>query len=247
MNAYLLEQEWSRHTRLPERMRMPWSELQSSSWAEGQFEKPMKALKIPVDQSSAGKTKHNSLAERNNQFLLLATTTCLLEAGIPPCFWKYASHRHDSFSLVFSWMKKLAVGLCLGSGCRSEFFVSACALQAHELASQTTRRRVARCMWVCPRIGAPISSQAQRSCDCQRLCLSCMPSLRCKFASGSWHQEAIHESPRACCFSLVAAPLWLFHFPLPVKASVPKRAGLRRWLSGRRMAMRGPESDAIPC
>lgn len=144
-------------------------------------------------------------------------------------------------------MKKLAVGLCLGSGCRSEFLVSACALQAHELASQTTRRRVARCMWVCPRIGAPISSQAQRSCDCQRLCLSCMPSLRCKFASGSWHQEAIHESPRACCFSLVAAPLSLFHFPLPVKASVPKRAGLRRWLSGRRMAMRRPESDAIPC
>ena len=195
-------------------MRMPWSELQSSSWAEGQFEKPMKALKIPVDQSSAGKTKHNSLAERNNQFLLLATTTCLLEAGIPPCFWKYASHRHDSFSLVFSWMKKLAVGLCLGSGCRSEFSVSACALQAHEFASQTTRRRVARCMWVCPRIGAPISSQAQRSCDCQRLCLSCMPSLRCKVASGSWHQEAIHESPRAKALAASLLSLRLYRFSI---------------------------------
>ena len=50
----------------------------------------MKALKIPMDTSLAGKTKHNSLAERTNQFVLVATTTCLLEAGIPPCFWMYA-------------------------------------------------------------------------------------------------------------------------------------------------------------
>ena len=55
-----------------------------------QFIESMKALKIPMDHSLAGKTKHNSLAERNNQFLLVATTTCLLEAGIPPCFWRYA-------------------------------------------------------------------------------------------------------------------------------------------------------------
>ena len=50
----------------------------------------MKILKIPMDTSLAGKTKHNSLAERTNQFVLVATTTCLLEAGIPPCFWMYA-------------------------------------------------------------------------------------------------------------------------------------------------------------
>ena len=43
-----------------------------------------------MDQSLAGKTKHNSLAERNNQFLLVATTACMLEAGVPPCFWRYA-------------------------------------------------------------------------------------------------------------------------------------------------------------
>ena len=54
------------------------------------FEKAMQALKIPMDHSLAGKTKHNSLAERNNQFLLVATTTCMLEAGVPPCFWRYA-------------------------------------------------------------------------------------------------------------------------------------------------------------
>eukprot|EP00435_Cladocopium_sp_Y103_P031652 s4552_g8.t1 len=55
-----------------------------------QFKEAMKVLRIPIDYSLAGKTKHNSLTERNNQFLLVATTTCMLEAGIPPCFWKYA-------------------------------------------------------------------------------------------------------------------------------------------------------------
>lgn len=55
-----------------------------------QLTEAMKALKIPRDHSLAGKTKHNSLAERNNQFLLVATTTCPLEVGIPPCFWRYA-------------------------------------------------------------------------------------------------------------------------------------------------------------
>ena len=55
-----------------------------------QFDKAMKALKIPMDTSLARKTKHNSLAERTNQFVSVATTTCLLEAGIPPCFWMYA-------------------------------------------------------------------------------------------------------------------------------------------------------------
>ena len=55
-----------------------------------QFDKAMKILKIPMDTSLAGKTTHNSLAERTNQFVLVATTTCLLEAGIPPCFWMYA-------------------------------------------------------------------------------------------------------------------------------------------------------------
>ena len=47
-------------------------------------------LKILMDTSLSGKTKHNSRAERTNQFVLVATTTCLLEAGVPPCFWVYA-------------------------------------------------------------------------------------------------------------------------------------------------------------
>ena len=39
-----------------------------------QFDKAMQALKVPMDTSLAGKTKHNSLAERTSQFVLVATT-----------------------------------------------------------------------------------------------------------------------------------------------------------------------------
>ena len=54
-----------------------------------QFIEAMKALKIPMDHSLAGKTKHNSLAKRHNQFLLVATTTCWKLAFIH-AFWRYA-------------------------------------------------------------------------------------------------------------------------------------------------------------
>eukprot|EP00435_Cladocopium_sp_Y103_P004359 s6090_g1.t1 len=43
-----------------------------------QFREAMKALRIPIDYSLAGKTKHNSLAERNNQFLLEVSAWCKL-------------------------------------------------------------------------------------------------------------------------------------------------------------------------
>ena len=56
-----------------------------------QFEKAMDILKIPFDHALPGRPSTNSLAERNNQFILAtATTTCLLEAGLPACFWKIA-------------------------------------------------------------------------------------------------------------------------------------------------------------
>ena len=55
-----------------------------------QFESAMRELRIPLDQSLPGHPQNNSLAERNNQFLLATTTTCLLHAGLPPCFWPFA-------------------------------------------------------------------------------------------------------------------------------------------------------------
>ena len=47
-------------------------------------------MKIPIDHSLPGRPQTNSIAERTNQFILTATSTCLLEAGLPPCFWRTA-------------------------------------------------------------------------------------------------------------------------------------------------------------
>ena len=50
----------------------------------------MNILKIPFDHALPGRTSTNSLAERNNQFIL-TTTTLRREAGLPACFWKFAN------------------------------------------------------------------------------------------------------------------------------------------------------------
>ena len=51
-----------------------------------QFDEAMHEMKIPIDHSLPGRPQTNSIAERTNQFILAATATCLLEAGLPPCF-----------------------------------------------------------------------------------------------------------------------------------------------------------------
>ena len=43
----------------------------------------MTELKVPLDTSLPGRLQNNSLAEQNNQFLLLTTSTYLLEVGLP--------------------------------------------------------------------------------------------------------------------------------------------------------------------
>ena len=55
-----------------------------------QFVKACRELKITLDTSVPGRKVTNSLAERNIQFLVTATTTCLLEAGLPACYWTFA-------------------------------------------------------------------------------------------------------------------------------------------------------------
>lgn len=49
-----------------------------------QFVAAMKSLRIPFDHSLPGRAQTNSLAERVNQHIVTATSTCVLEAGIPP-------------------------------------------------------------------------------------------------------------------------------------------------------------------
>ena len=55
-----------------------------------QFVKACKELKITLDTSVPGRKVTNSLAERNIQFLVGIAATCLLEAGLPACYWSYA-------------------------------------------------------------------------------------------------------------------------------------------------------------
>ena len=65
-----------------------------------QFVKGMEALKIPFDHALSGRPSTNSLAERNNQFVIATTATCLLEAGLPACFWKFA---YDVYVIYSTW------------------------------------------------------------------------------------------------------------------------------------------------
>ena len=55
-----------------------------------QFVKACRELKITLDTSVPGRKVTNSLAERNIQSLVTATTTCLLEAELPACYWTFA-------------------------------------------------------------------------------------------------------------------------------------------------------------
>ena len=55
-----------------------------------QFVKACRELRITLDTSVPGRKVTNSLAERNIQFLVGATATCLLEAGLPACYWSFA-------------------------------------------------------------------------------------------------------------------------------------------------------------
>ena len=50
----------------------------------------MEELGIPLDHSLPGRSVTNSIAERNNLFMLETASTCLLHAGLPACFWPFA-------------------------------------------------------------------------------------------------------------------------------------------------------------
>ena len=75
------------------------------------FISAMGELGIPLDNSLPGRSVTNSIAERNNLFLLDTASTCLLHAGLPACFWpfavEYVSHALNIERLVdgSSWEK----------------------------------------------------------------------------------------------------------------------------------------------
>ena len=48
-------------------------------------------LNIPLGTSVPGVPHTNAIIERSNQLIDGGTTTCLVEAGLPPCYWSYAA------------------------------------------------------------------------------------------------------------------------------------------------------------
>ena len=43
------------------------------------------------ETSLPGVPRNNSMIERANQIILGGTTACLIQAGLPPCYWSYAA------------------------------------------------------------------------------------------------------------------------------------------------------------
>ena len=55
-----------------------------------EFENAVRTMGVSLDTSTPGRPQNNSLAERTNQFILGTTSTCLLAAGLPACYWPHA-------------------------------------------------------------------------------------------------------------------------------------------------------------
>ena len=56
-----------------------------------EFISAMKALNILHETSTPGVPKTNGIIERVNQLIIGGTVTSLIAAGLPPCYWSYAS------------------------------------------------------------------------------------------------------------------------------------------------------------
>ncbi|WP_288992891.1 hypothetical protein [uncultured Marinobacter sp.] len=56
----------------------------------GEINKACKDKGLLRDGSLPGVPKTNAMAERNNQTIVTKTVACLLEAGLPPCYWSFA-------------------------------------------------------------------------------------------------------------------------------------------------------------
>ena len=54
------------------------------------FIEAMNEMKIPIDHSLPGRPSNQFNRREDKPIILTATSTCLLEAGLPPCFWRTA-------------------------------------------------------------------------------------------------------------------------------------------------------------
>ena len=59
-----------------------------------EFEKAASTLEIPFDNSVPNRTQSNAIVERTNLYLEDQVATCLIAAGLPPCYWELALRCH---------------------------------------------------------------------------------------------------------------------------------------------------------
>ena len=55
-----------------------------------EFEKAASMLEIPFDNSVPNRKQTNAIVERTNLYLEDQVATCLVAAGLPPCYWEFA-------------------------------------------------------------------------------------------------------------------------------------------------------------
>ena len=55
-----------------------------------EFEKAAETLEIPFDNSVPNRKQTNAIVERTNLYLEDQVATCLVAAGLPPCYWEFA-------------------------------------------------------------------------------------------------------------------------------------------------------------
>ena len=69
------------------------------------FIRAMCAMCIPLETCTPGIPHANATIERSVQLVVCGTTTCMIEAGVPPCFWSYAcpvSYTHLTLPTIYS-------------------------------------------------------------------------------------------------------------------------------------------------
>ena len=55
-----------------------------------EFERAAETLEIPFDNSVPNRKQTNAIVERTNLYLKDQVATCLVAAGLPPCYWEFA-------------------------------------------------------------------------------------------------------------------------------------------------------------
>ena len=82
----------------------------------GEIDRALRDLHIVPDNSQLGESQNNAVVERLVQYVLEGTSSALLRAGVPPCFWEYACRHYCTMEHAFPARQSAAAD---GGGDRS--------------------------------------------------------------------------------------------------------------------------------